>query len=310
MSLTKIMVLISISMLLIPPLAIASSPQESHPTVQLIFDNKNATLNILINRTPYFTLSFSRLYIGTGIMPGMAIHTATKETLKNMEMRVIKSRNELMGNYTEVLMWKELKIGHGRLRGNEVNITLRFYIAEKSYYKKDVKIERNMLRYDVLIHTNSPASFFYLEEKMKFKGNQGKEVYEYSNNVPGMWKKLPKTQEIREHMFSGKHLGMIKFGNGSKGVQCLWENDQLVDTFYYYADSDFSLIFSFHNENGSIIYDPYITLPVPIYPSLQPIVGGVEKAVNYLMDHILSFTLGLIIAVFIVLSAPLIRKRR
>ncbi len=314
MNLTKLFVALSLFLLLcsMGVFSNSGSAEQSSP-VKIIFDGKNATVNIEVNGTHYFTLSFSHIYMGTPAHSSPIFKNMMKEDLSHMHVKIKRSYSEKMGNYTEVLMWKNMKSGPQGFfhKKANVNVTIRFYLAEKEYYKNDVRVKRNMLRYDVLIFTDSPLPFFYLEENIKSKKNNGsEEVYEYSHEAQGAWKKLGKSAEPREHTFGGDHLGMIKFGRGSDAIECLWEYSSDVNTFYSYSDSELHLIFSFRNENGSIIYDPYISLPVPLSPSLKPIVGGVEEAVNYIMDHFLSFSIGLVMATVLVLLTPMIRKSR
>lgn len=297
----KLLKLLAFISFLLYVLNINVSSSSAQPQVKLIFNEKNASVNIKINNTYYFSLSFTRIYLGKQSFKGMA------KELKNMKIKFIKAQNEKMGNYTEVLMWKNLKIREKGCfgRNNEVNVTLRFYISEKEYYKKEVKIKRNMLRYDILIYSNSSVPFFLLEEKINVN-NQSQEVYEYSDENGARWKAVRMVHEPMKHRFGNHNLGMIKFGKGNGAIKHMWEYEENVETFYY-TNSDFHLIFSFKNENGSVIYDPYISLPVDLSPNLKPIIEG-ERVVNYLMDHFFSFFIGLIVAVAVIFI-PYFKRR-
>ena len=309
MKVLKPLVFISFLLLCVVNFSVNSAPTQ--PQVTLIFNEKNASVNIKINNTYSFSLSFTHIYLGESSSPVIPFKGMVKEELKDMKIKFIKSQNEKMGNYTEVLMWKNLEIKEkGPFgRNNKVNVTLRFYISEKEYYKKEVKVERNMLRYDIFISSSSFVPFFFIEEKINSNiNNQTQEVYEYSKGGGMQWKVISRVYEPMEHRFGNNNLGMIKFGKENDAIKHLWEYEENVETFYFYNNSEFHLIFSFKNENGSVICDPYISLPVALSPYLKPIIEGSERVVSYLMDHFFSFFIGLIVAVAIIFI-PYFKKR-
>lgn len=286
----------------------SSSSQE--PAVKIVIDNRNSTILVVVNNTQYFSLRFSKVYMGESFM-GLHASIISQE-LKNMKVRMKRGYNHIMGNYTEILMWKNMaiKLKGPMRREMHMNFTVRFYVAEKEYYKKETKIGTNMLRYDIIMKSDSIMPFFYVQENVKYqKDSKPGEVYERIGMEHVQWKKLGKSEEIKEHLFGKDKKGMLRFGEEKQNIAFLWEYENDMDTFYSYSNSELHLIFSFRNYNGSVIYDPYIALPLPIYPNLQPVIGSTEKVISYLMDHIFSFSIGLIAAVTIIFI-PMLRRRK
>ncbi len=282
--------------------------------VHILFDGKNATVRITVNGTKYFYLEFSKLYISS--TPNFIRHMGS-ETLKDMKVKRATGYNELMGNYTKVTMWKDFtfqsKMHHGNAgKDVKVHIAFDFYISDKNYTKKGVNITRNMIRYDTRITTSSRNTFIFLEERMNYgegENHRMGRVFE-CNKTTHDWKTMKTTHEVMSHHFGKDHLGVIGFGSKNVSFRYMWEYQSNVETLYSYDGSNFALYFIFKNSNGSVIQDPYITLPVPILGNVSAVVHGIEHVVNYLIDHALSLGIGLALAAVLIFSAPVLRRRR
>jgi len=289
------------------------SGSQNSPDTRIIFDNKNATLSISINKTQHFYLKFTRIFIST--TPSFSPHFMDFERIENMNIERMSSHNSVMGNYTRITMWKEFEIkGRSHHHGNpiRVNLTLNFYLAEKTYRKNDVNITRNMIRYSTIIKTNTKNAYVFLEEHMNYgenhKNGSTSRVFE-CNKTARHWKMMSPTKHVMKHRFGSDHMGMIGFGRNNVTFRYMWEYGDNINTLYSYDGSNFILYFIFQDKNGTIVQDPYITLPEPISLNTTSIVNGIRHTVNYIMDHALSLGIGIILAVVIVLSAPLLKRR-
>lgn len=288
-----------------------SGSQES-AGVRIIFDNKNATLSISVNNTQHFYLKFSRIFISTN--PSFSPHFMDSEKIDNMNIEKISSHNSVMGNYTKITMWKEFEMKSRFHHGNpiRVKLSLNFYIAEKTYRKNGVNITGNMIRYSTIITTTTRNAYVFLEEHMnygeKHKNGSSSRVFE-CNKTAKHWKLMSPTKHVMKHRFGSDHLGMVGFGRKNVTFRYMWEYQDNINTLYSYDGSNFVLYFIFQDKNGSIVQDPYITLPEPISLNTTSIVNGIEHTVNYIMDHALSLGIGIILAAVIVFSAPMIKRR-
>ncbi len=310
----KIVAMVALFVLLAALIPISSGENASESPVKIKFDNQNATVIISINGTQYFYLKFTKLYVASGpyFMPG---YIGGYKEIKEMNMKTVEGRNEEMGNYTKVTMWKsfkvESKIPFEMHREIEVTLTIDFYIAEKEYMKRDILVNNSMIRYDTTIKTSSGDNYVFLEEHLIY-GNDThtSSVFECGDGEGKHWKMMNTTEHVMKHYFGNDHLGMLGFGEQKVTFRYMWDYQEGISTLYSYDGSDFRLFFAFENRNGTIIQDPYIALPLPISGNISSIIEHPEKIISYIMDHALSFGIGLGIAMLLIFSAPIIRKRR
>ena len=304
---TLIVVLFVILASIIPMLSEADEPQNP---IKIKFDNKNATVEISVNNTQFFLLRFTKLYVATNPY-FMSTAIAGVEEIKDMEIKTTEENNEKMGNFTKITMWKSFEISskmpiHKKI---EVTLTIEFYIAEKEYVKNDILVNKSMIRYDTKITTSESNNFVFLEEHMVYGNVSGQltKVFECGNHA---WKMMNKTDHIMKHHFGSNHLGMLGFGDGNISFKYIWNYEEWISTLYSYDGRNFRLFFGFENKNGTIIQDPYIALPLPISGDLGTIIEHPEKVISYILDHALSFAVGLTLAAVIIFSAPIIKRRR
>jgi len=296
-----------------------------NPTVRIVFDNYNASLRIYINESEYFNLTFRKVYVTknpyAGEMSGVGNVMVGEGFIGSMNITEESGWNEKMGNYTKVTMWKNVKIKNkvdfpfvGPKEIN-ANVTINFYMSEKNYTKGGIRVGRNTIRYDTIIRTGTKGDFVIIEESMSGKdlisGAPG-EVYEFNPQnitLQQYWDRMNMTDDVVKHKFGSGNMGMLKFKIRRSNITYSWEYDNKT-TFYSYNGESFHLFYAFQNENGTVIQDPYITLPTPIMGNPNTIVEGVEDVVNYIMDHAISLGLGIIVATVIILTGPAIRRLR
>ncbi len=280
--------------------------------VQIIFDGDHASIRIEMNDTSYLVVKFSRIYFGERDSWKARGFPLSMEIEK---MCVVKSEgsNPIMGNYTEIVMWKNIQFRQHPHASNSwnANLTLRFYMAEKNYTKGDFLVTTNMIRYGIYLSTNVPYSRIFLEEEI-YGGNRMGHMDIFENvgaqGHPG-WKKMGRSNGLVPHHFGKDKTGMLGLGNGSVKFQYLWEYQDEIETLYAYQGSQLSLCFSLPNNEGTATMDPYISLPIPVF-SHGNITRVVKGIANYIMDHLLSFGLGILIAVGIIFVPIILRKIR
>ncbi len=290
---------------------ISSNAESPQSPVNIVFDGQNATVRISINNTHYFSLQFSKIYlVENSHIP--RIQGLRGESIKNMQVEKTRGYDSVMGNYTKITMWKTIELTHipGRYKNSNIKITMDFYIADKAYQKGDFNVNRSTIRYDTKIESSTKNTYILLEERMNYRDLPltSSHVFE-CNHTGNSWMRMNRSLDIEEHRFGHDHKGIIGFGHEKVSLEYMWDYQDSIRTFYKYDGSQLSLYFSFKNTNGSIIQDPYIYLPVPIINS-NPIVQGMQNAINYAIDHALSLGIGLIIAVAIIFSAPLMKRIR
>ncbi len=306
----KIFSLLAIIVVIISSFTFSSHAQNPKSNVNIIFDGKNAMVGIIVNHTQQFYLKFTHLYISDNSNP---THMKNLRGLNIGNMNIKKNRgyNNVMGNYTQITMWKSVNIrgAHGRYGDSKITLTLNFYIAERAYKKGEFIVNRSTIRYDTKIETNIKTAYVFLEEHMQYKDAKmhGSRVFE--QNSGKRWKDMERSQEVREHRFGMNRKGMIGFGKNNVSFRYMWDYDTNIKTFYKYDENQLTLFFMFQNNNGSILQDPYIYLPLPVSNS-NPVVEGVVHIVNYTIEHALSLGIGILIASVIIFSVPLIKKFR
>ncbi len=304
----------------VPQVQGESTPE---PRIKIVFDNLNASLRIYINESEYFNLTFEKVYITKNPYMGDVSNIIMGEgKIGSMNMSQENGWNSKMGNYTKVTMWKEVivknKMDIPFMGPREVraNVTINFYIAEKNYTKGGIQVGRNTIRYNTIIRTETEDDFILVEERMSSldltTGVPG-EVYEFDNGevaVSDCWDRMNMTDDVVKHRFGSGGMGMLKFSIRRANITYSWEYDDNLTTLYSYDGNHFHLYYAFKNHNGTVVQDPYITLPEPIMGNPNTIVEGVEDVVNYLMDHAISLAIGIVAAVVLVLSAPAARRFR
>ncbi len=305
-----------LSLLIAMLLAIIVIPQtqgvDMHTnTVQIIFDGEHASVRIEMNDSSYLVVKFSKIYLGEKDSWKSRGFPLSME-IEKMNVKKSSGWSPVMGNYTQVTMWKNIHFkGHSHAKNFwNANLTLIFYIAERNYTKGNFLVTTNMIRYDIHFSTNVPYSRIFLEEEI-YGGNRTGHMDIYENmgdqGHPG-WKKMGKSNALMPHHFGRDKTGMLGLGNKSVKFQYLWEYQDGIETLYAYQEQ-LSLCFSLPNNEGTATMDPYISLPVSIFSSgnITQIVKGVA---NYIMDHLLSFGLGILIAVGIIFVPIILRKIR
>ena len=307
----RILTMAAITFVLLASFTISSYAAPPQSPVSIVFDGKNATVRISINNTHYFYLQFSKIYLMEN--PHIPLLQGLKgESIKNMQIEKIRGYNEIMGNYTKVTMWKTMELTHipGRYKNSKIKITIDFYIADKAYQKGDFNVNRSTIRYDTKIESSTKNAYILLEEHMSYKDSLYPNSHVFECDHPGHhWIRMNRSLEAKEHRFGQDNKGIIGFGHNKVSLKYMWNYQDDIRTFYKYDGSQLSLYFSFRNTNGSIIQDPYIYLPIPIINS-NPVLQGVQKIINYTIDHAISLGIGLTIAAAVILSAPLIRRNR
>lgn|GEM_PF-2665201 len=306
----SISLLVTIFVIFASVIPVFSGASESQSPIKITFDNKNATVKISVNNTQFFLLKFTKVYVATTPY-FMSTAIAGMGEIRDMNIETIQDSNREMGNFTKITMWKSFEIS-GKMpfhKKIEVTITIDFYIAEKEYMKKDILVNRSMIRYDTRITTSESNNFVFLEEHMIYGNVSGEpsRVFECGDHS---WKMMNKTEHVMKHYFGSDHLGMVGFGDRNVSFRYMWNYEEGISTLYSYDGTNFKLFFGFENNNGTIIQDPYIALPLPISGNLSSIIEHPEKIISYIMDHALSFAIGLTLAVVVVFSAPLLRRRR
>ncbi len=271
------------------------------------FGGVNSTLSIIINDTQKFRICFKRIYVGT--LPANDNTPATiffgSADLTDMNVDVDKGWTKEYGNYTHVKMWKNITLKSMFSSTAYALVNIDFYITERDYYKKNVHIGNDTIRFDIHIKTNAKDSFVFLEQQ----------ISAYSGSVPMVplehttgdsWIKIRKMTSPVEHYFSADDMGVVGFGEDMANFELMWDYDN-IQTLYKYSDDTFSIFFAFPNTQD-IVQDPYIKLPVP----LIPIPGGevVNKTVNFIMEHAISLGIGIGIAAIIVAAPIIVRKIR
>jgi len=306
----RLIALITIVFVIFASLTLSSYATQPKSPVSIVFDGKNATVRISINNTNYFTLQFSKIYMVEG--SHISMRGLKGENIENMQVEKTKGYSELMGNYTKITMWKTMDLmhTHGRYKNSKIKLTIDFYIADKAYKKGDFYVNKSTIRYDTRIEGYAKNAYIILEERMNYRDSSSKSTPAFECNHTGnKWMKINRSLEAKEHRFGEDHKGIIGFGHNKVSLKYMWDYQNNIRTFYKYDGSQLSLYFSFKNTNGSIIQDPYIYLPIPIINS-TPIVHGVQRIINYTIDHALSLGIGIIIAAAVLISAPLIRRFR
>ncbi len=311
-----------IFVLLLPPVSAQAGEFSHNPSVRIIFDNQNSSLRIYLNSSEYFNLTFRKIYIATnpyemGDDFDVDNFFMGSAEIGSMNMSSKEGWSREMGNYTRVVMWKSLNVKNRNdipfmePKNVKVNITVEFFMAEKSYTKDGIVIGRNTIRFSTKISTDSRGNFIFLEESMGAlnltTGAPG-EVFEMGWNHGVHWNRMNMTDGFVKHQFGGNNLGALKFRISRSNITYSWGSRYVRSTLYSYNGESFHLLYGFQNENGTILQDPYITLPVPIMGNPNTVVEGVENAVNYLIDHAISFGMGIAAAVIIVLTGPLARR--
>ena len=117
------------------------------------------------------------------------------------------------------------------------------------------------------------------------------------------WKKMKETYSRLPLNVTSK-FGEIGLGQESANYYFFWNTMSVNSLFYTYAEGNLNLFFAYNN-SGTVVDDPYIRTPVPIYTVSEEI----SHAVNYFMEHAFSVVIGLVAAVGLV-AVPLLKRRR
>ncbi len=271
------------------------------------FGGVNSTLSIIINNTQKFRICFKRIYVGT-LPANNNIPTTIffgSADLTDMNVKVDKGWTKEYGNYTHVRMWKNITLKSMFSSPAYALVNIDFYITERDYYKKNVRIGNDTIRFDIHIKTNAKDSFVFLEQQISaYSGSSPMVPLEHTTG--DSWIKIRKMTNPVEHYFSEDDMGVVGFGEDMANFEFMWDYGN-IQTLYKYSDDTFSIFFAFPNTQD-IVQDPYIKLPVP----LIPIPGGevVNKTVNFIMEHAISLGIGIGIAAIIIAAPIIVRKIR
>ena len=285
------------SLLIIIPFVSGNYENMNFKYVNIGFDEKNSTVSITINNSDFMNIKFTKLYAGSLNSPFMGWGN-----LNNMKISKEYGKNDVMGNYIHIKMWKNTTIieffpWH---KNHYALISIDFYISQKSYAKKGMKIGNNTIRFDISIDTNCPDDFIFLEQEISVQeDNKNMNIFEKH----GEWKEIREMGNITEHDFSQDDLGIIGFGKENMVFEYGWLNEDSVKTLYKYTGNKFTFYFAYKN-SGHIIQDPYISLPVPVFIEIE------KNVVNFLMEHILSISIGLSLSLLLIAFPKFIRKIR
>ena len=294
----KILALLIIVSLAFLPFAMGNSGEHlKFKNVSMDFDGGNSTISIVVNNTEYFKIKFTKIYVGS-----LEKRFLGWGNLNNMKVSTESGNNDVMGKYIHTRMWKNTTIQRISpwMKEYYALVTIDFYIAQKNYEKKDMEIKNNTIRFNVKIDTNCPDDFIFLEQRIYAqKSNKSMDVFE---NKKG-WKEINRMDNPTYHNFSRDRNGIIGFGENNIDFRYGWIYNNYLKTLYKYTDDELVFYFEYTNTKH-IIQDPYITLPVPIF--VEPL----KEIENFLMDHILSLSTGVILSIFLVVSPKFLRRIR
>ncbi len=267
--------------------------------VNIHFFSTGNGFNLTINDTQYVEIYFERIFLGDSTFHNF--RGFWYSDLQNMNYTYGYSSSKLMGKYFYIHMWKNgtlKRIGLGE-RYN-FKLLVNFYVASKNYTKNGISVGRNTIRYDVIISTDSPAKYVYLEHTLH--SNLLEKAWTYSSHS-GHWHGLLRTSKMM--WLNRTHKMRMAFGNyeGNRHVEYMWIGDK-VKALYTYYDEHVNIFFVYNN-TGFIVQDPYISLPYPILPN-----GTAEKIVNYFAEHVESIAVGTLIAGAIILAPAILRRRK
>ncbi len=291
------MVIASMMVAIIPFVSGNNIENMNFKYVSLEFDGKNSTISITINNSDVMKIKFTRIYMGSIESPFMGWGN-----LNDMKISKEYEKNNAMGNYIHIKMWKNTTIvkifpWH---KNYYALISIDFYISQKNYEKKKFEIGNNTIRFDINIDTNCPDDYIFLEQKISVQeDNKNMNIFEKHDG----WKEIKKMGNITYHDFSQDDLGIIGFGKNNMVFKYGWFSENSLKTLYKYTGEKFIFYFAYEND-GHIIQDPYISLPVPVFIEIE------KKVVNFLMEHVLSISLGLLLSLLLVVSPRLLRRIR
>ncbi len=264
-------------------------------------DGASSSVNISLNSSEYIEIEFNKIYVGT--MDLLQFPRFYYGSLKGMNVSEEYGKSESMGNYLHIKMWKEtqlIRFGWGET--HRATVVIDFYVASENYTKKGVLVDKNTLRYDITITTDCPGDFIYLSHRIS-TGGMGEENV-FSKHGPH-WESIEKTTSKKWMNFTS--CGNMGFGKSWNNLSFLYLwNASNVNSLYSYWDNHVDLYFVYSN-TGTIVQDPYVKLPVPIFTNTTEVAG---KIVDYFMEHTISISIGIGAAVAIIFVPAVLRRRK
>ena len=271
--------------------------------VNIHFYSNNSSVKLVINNTTSITIKFEKIYAGEYLGEQVFPQSWSGE-IESMQVNKEYGKSEEMGQYVHVSMSSStiLKNMMGFRQDYAANININFYVSNRSYSKHGMVVDNSTLRYDLRINTQCPANFIIIQEKIQF----GEEYMSAFMLHDHEWEEMKRTYS-RLPLNTTKRFGEIGFGKENIDYRFMWSTDTINSLFYTYTGRNLDLFFAYDN-NGSIVDDPYIKTPVPIFTP-QSLPEEVGHAANYIIDHALSVGIGIAFSL-VLIAIPLFKRRR
>ena len=272
--------------------------------VGIHFYSDNSSVRLVINNTTSITIKFEKIYAGEYIGEQVFPQSWSGD-IGNMQVNKEYGKSEEMGQYVHVSMSSStiLKNMMGFRQDYAANINIDFYVSNRSYSKHGMLVDNSTLRYDLRINTQCPANFIIIQEEILF-GNGDMSAFMLQDH---QWKEMKRTYS-RLPLNATKKFGEIGFGQEKMDYRFMWSTDTINSLFYTYIDGNFTLFFAYEN-NGSIVDDPCIKTPVPIFTPQSSLSKEFAPVVNYFMEHAMSVGIGIALSL-VLIAVPMAKRRR
>ncbi len=271
--------------------------------VGIHFYSDNSSVRLVINNTTSITIKFEKIYAGEYFGKHMFPQSWIGE-INGMHVNEDQGNNSEIGQYIHVRMSSSIILKNmvDSRQDYPADINIDFYVSSHPYFKQGMRIDNSTLRYDVRINTNCPANFIIIQEGIQFnRGNMSAFMLQ-----DHQWKEMKKTYS-KLPLNTTKRFGEIGFGSEKMDYRFMWNTNTINSLLYTYTAGNLDLFFAYEN-NGSIVDDPYIKTPVPIFTP-ESVPEEMTKAVNYLIDHALSIGIGIALSSALI-ALPMLKRRR
>ena len=297
---TRVITVLVLFALLVSTPASAGSSGPGDSAVHIRVISSRSAVNITFNESDFFEIEFTGLYAGSLNLFDMPKFWYAK--LSDMHYLQESGESDVMGSYLHIRLWKNTTLRSMMQWGRDYHarVIIDFYAASRNYTKGDVVVDVNTLRYDVRIYTDCPADFIFLAHRIRMSGMEESDVMAQLDDH---------YQEIERghgrYWLNASHWGGVRFSeDGEISVHYTWDAKNLAGVQYEFLDGYMDVFFIYPN-NGTIVQDPYVKLPLPVLPN-----EAAEKIVNYFMEHALSISIGIAISAGIVAIPAVVKRRR
>lgn len=271
-----------------------SAVEQRFHRAKILVNPENSTLRISVNSNLNIYLRFDKIYYEINHFRRFGIYNGDLQGMK-VQRWVNTSAN--MGKFVHLRMWKNVTLRFlNQKTGHYANVIFDLYIASRNYTKGNFNITRNMVRYDIHITSDLKSGRVFLVHKMY--------VHAHSKMRPFLrrgkeWRLI----NGRDRWYNTSSIGAVGFGESNRTIKLsyIWSG-RGVSAIYGFHSNYAKIVLVFRN-NGSIVRDPYVKLPVPLF-----LENETSKVVNYLFEHVYSLGLGMGVAMGIIAAPFIFRK--